>query len=284
MKKISALLAVLLLILCSCSKKEPQKIITADMLSITNTEKSFFGCRKRYNSVVSALKAKVNVLEAEHNRQIKSSSSYDYFLENDYILTSFEPFVSKYFYITESFTSDLDSDGAKLLFETEAADDNIVYESDGKTSFDLKFVSEELVKEFSVEYSKENDGFRYIYQTDDNQNGKSTVEFIEFSTAEDGTYIIQSADTRCVIRFDEDGHIIDFCCGRLNGEYFSQEESIFDVRTKSADKYWVLSKGKLKFLNIHTYENDVLTHEDCSSGPWKTVEIEAKNYESAFYT
>lgn len=283
MKRILTLTAALIFLLCSCSKTEPQKIITSDMLNITNTEKSFFGCRDRYNAVISAMKSKVTVLEAEHNRLIKNSGNSEYFLEKDYILTAFEPFVMQLFYITESFTPELDSEEAKTVFENEAAGADIIYETDGKSSFVLKFVAEEMVKEFSVEYSKESDSFRYICQTEDNESDETIVEFLEFTTAKDGTYVIQSSNTRCSISFDEDGHIISFCCGQLSDEIFTQDESVFENRPETSSKHWVLSRGKLKFSNIHTFEDEILTHEDCSSGPWKSIEIEAKNFESAFY-
>ena len=284
MKKFSALLlTVLFLFLCSCSKKEPQKIITPDMLNITNTEKSFFGCFERYNSVLSAMKSKVSVLETEHNRTVEHSGVSEYFLEDDYILTAFEPFVLKGSGIIGSITPELDSQTAADIFNIDAAGSDIQYESDGETSFILRFVSEESAKEYSIEYVKKTDSFRYAHTTEDKEGNETVVEFLEFAAAKDGTYLIQSNDTRCCIRFDDEGEIIDFCCGQLSDESFTLDEGIFNSRPESADKHWVLSRGKLKFSNIHTFENEKLTHEDCSSGPWKTVEIDAAKYESEFY-
>lgn len=283
MKKILVPFMVLLLLLCSCSKEEPQKITTPDMLNITNTEKSFFGCFERYNSVLSAMKAKVSVLETEHNRLIEHSGNSEYFLEDDYILTVFDPFVMKNSHIIQSITPELNSETAADVFALDAAGADIIYESDGKTSFVLRFVSEEQVREYSVEYNKKADSFRYSYVTENKEGEETVVEFLEFSAAEDGTYVIQSNTARCCIEFNDEGKIIDFCCGQLSEETFTRDESIFDTQPESADKHWVLSRGKLKFSNIHTFENDKLTHEDCSSGPWKSIEINAKDFESAFY-
>lgn len=283
MKKILAPLLVLLLLLCSCSKEEPNKIITPDMLSITNTEKSFFGCFERYNSVISAMKAKVSVLETEHNRLIEHSENSEYFLEDDYILTAFDPFVMKNNHIIQSITPELNSETAADIFALDAAGADIIYETDGKTSFVLRFVSEEQTKEYSVEYNKKADSFRYSHTTENREGEESIVEFLEFTTAEDGSYVIQSNTTRCFIRFSDEGKIIDFCCGQLSEEAFTYDESVFDTLPESADKHWVLSRGKLKFSNIHTFENEKLIHEDCSSGPWKSIEIDAKSFESAFY-
>ena len=283
MKKISALILVLLLLLCSCTKDEPQKIITPDMLNITNTEKNVFGCLERYASVLSAIKTKVSVLETEHNRVIEHSGVSEYFLEKDYILTAFEPFQITNSQIIYSITPELNSENAADVFSLDAAGKDVIYESDGEKSFVLRFVSEEDAKEFSLEYNKKTDSFRYSHTTENKEGDETLIEFLEFTCLKNGTYVIQSIDTRCTVNFDNEGNITDFCCGQLSQEAFTLDESVFDIHPESADKHWVLSRGKLKFSNIHTFENGILTHEDCSSGPWKTVEIEAKNFESAFY-
>ena len=63
------------------------------MLNITNTEESFNGCRERLSSVLTAMKSKVSVLEAEHNRSIKIENPAEFFLDKNYIHTAFEPFL-----------------------------------------------------------------------------------------------------------------------------------------------------------------------------------------------
>lgn len=283
MKKITALLTVLMILLCSCSREEPQRIITSDMLNITNTEESFYGCYERFNSVISAIKSKVSVLETEHNRVIEHSGASEYFLEEEYILTAFDPFVMKNSQIIRSFTPELNSENAPDVFALDAQGADIIYESDGETSFVLRFVSEEEAKEYSVEYKKKTDSFRYSYIIENSEGDETLVEFLEFNRTKSGTYVIQNNNTRCCVNFSDEGKITDFCCGQLSEESFGLDESIFDTQTESADKHWVLSRGKLKFSNIHTFENETLIHEDCSSGPWKSVEIDAKQFESAFY-
>lgn len=282
MKKIISLFAAMLLLLCSCSKNEPEKIRTADMLTITNTEQTFQGCRERLFNVLAAMKAKVSVLENEHNRNIRIENPSEYFLENDYILTAFEPFQIGSFEITEGFHSDMTDESAQTFFELQSEGADIIYSSDGQASFVLKFVSEETTKEYSVEYNKKQDSFRYIKKTE-TDIGEIVDEFFEFSKTSAGAYVMQSMTERCYIEFDKEGEIVYFCCGELREDMFSPENSIYPSPDKSIDKHWVLSNGKARFLNIHTFENEVLTHEDCSSGPWKSVKIDAENYESAFY-
>ncbi len=282
MKRIISLFAALLLLLCSCAKNEPQKIRTADMLTITNTEETFSGCRERFSNVLSAMKAKVSVLENEHNRNVRIENPSEYFLENNYILTSFDPFSIGSFEITEGFHSEMTNESAQTFFELQSKGADIIYESDGKTSFVLKFVSEELTEEYSVEYNKKPDSFRYVKKTE-TDSGESIDEFFEFSKTASGAYVMQSKTERCYIEFNKEDEIVYFCCGELREDEFSPENSICPSPGKTVDKHWVLSNGKSRFLNIHTFENGILTHEDCSSGPWKSVKIDANGYESAFY-
>lgn len=285
MKKcISLFIAAVLLLLCSCSGKETeQKFKTADMLNITNTDKTFIGCRERYFAVIAAMKAKVDILEREHNNSIKLENENNFFLEKDYILTAFEPFSLEHFDITADFTADMTDEAAKSAYKLKSSGADIIYDSDGETRFSLRFVSEEASEEYLAEYDADADSFRYSFITEDSQ-GSHTEEYLEFSKTADGAYVIQSADSRCYIKFDGDDKIVSFVCGELRSEKFTAEESVFPVPDETVNIYWVLSKGKSSFSNIHSYEDGILTHEDCSSGPWKSIKIDAKNYESAFYS
>ena len=284
MKKILSLFAVLLLVLCSCSNGGGnERLITADMLNITNTEQTFAGCLDRFNSVISAMKAKVSILEAEHNKSIKVQNPNEYFLENDYILTAFEPFLTSSISITNGFTADMTADAAKDFYKLQSRGMDVVYTSDGKTSFSLKFVSEELIEEYTAEYNQKADSFRFVFKTE-NGDGERIEEFLEFAKAPNGAYIMQSKTSRCFIEFDADDKIIAFCAGELRSEEFSLDESVFPSTEQPLGKSWVLSRGKSQFLNIHTFENGILTHEECSSGPWKSIKIDAEGYASAFYS
>lgn len=283
MKKCLSLFAALLLLLCSCSNDSGgERLITADMLNITNTEKNLSGCLDRFDSVVDAMKAKVSILEAEHNKAIKIQNPNEYFLESDYILTAFEPFLMNALSIADGFTSDMDEKTAKEFYKLQSGGNDVIYTSNGETSFSVKFVSEELIEEYSAEYDKKADSFRFIITTEDG-DGEHIKDFLEFAKTASGAYIMQSSVSRCYIEFDSEDRIVAFCAGTLRNDSFALDESIFPSTEESLGKSWVLSRGKSQFLNIHTFENGVLTHEDCSSGPWKSIQIDADSYASAFY-
>ncbi len=282
MKRCISLLAAILILLCSCSKNEPEVHKTADMLSITNTEKTLPGCRERMSNVLSALKAKVGVLESEHNRAIKIENPSEYFLDADYIHTAFDPFLLKTSEILNSFGTGMDEETAKAFYSTFGNGEEMIYETDDESFFSVKFISENVTREYSAEYNKKADGFKYtvIAETDE---GIITEEFLEFTKIKRGGYVIQSLTERCFVEFDDENKITEFCCGELREDSFTVEESVFPSPDKSTDEHWVLSKGKSQFSSIHTFKDGVLTHEDCTSGPWKSIRIIARNYESAFY-
>lgn len=283
MKRFLLLLTALLLVLCSCSGNKPlEKPLTADMLNITDTEKTFLGCRNRLDAVLEAMSAKIEILENAHNDVIKAENKTEYFLEDKYILTSFEPFIIDSLEITDGFNSEMTNETAQTYYKLQSDGMGISFESDGKSSFELHFISETVVKKYFGEYNEKTDSLRYIFSTENNGN-ETVEEFLEFTQTESGTYVIQSNASRCYIEFNEDDEIVYFCCGELNTDEFSSEESVFPAPDETLDRYWVLSKGKPAFSNIHTFENNILIHEDCSSGPWKTIRINAEDYASAFY-
>lgn len=285
LKKVLSLLSVLLIILCSCSGKEDDKVITPDMLSITNTEETFIGCRERFLDVIRAMSAKISILENGHNKTIQVENPSEYFLENHYILTAFSPFPLGTFDlpVVGGFTADMDKETAQKYYDNPTRHSDISYESDGETSFLLKFISEETTEEYSAEFDKKTDSFRYIFSTEKNGT-EEVVEFLEFIKISKNSYIAQSKTTRCFIEFDDENRIVSFCCGELRRGEFTPDDSVFPVPSETLGKNWVLAEGKSQYLNIHTFEDGVLTHEDCSSGPWKSIKINEKDYESAFYS
>ncbi|MBQ2904210.1 MAG: hypothetical protein IJE48_07415 [Clostridia bacterium] len=283
MKRIIAVLSIVVLLFSSCSgNNETPKNKTADMLDITNTDADYFGCVSRMESVLSAMKAKVNVLENAHNNSVKANADGEYFLENDYVLTSFEPFVSETFGITQKFASVTDKENAGNIFREEANGKETFFDTDGKSFFSLRFLSETTAEEYSVEYNEKADSFRYIFNVEETE-GTETREFLEFISGKDGVYIIQSRTTRCIIEFNGEDEIVRFCCGELRNGEFSTEESVFGNDDNDISESWVIARGKSEYSNIHTYSDGVLTHEDCSSGPWKSVKIRESDYASAFY-
>ena len=259
------------------------EIKTADMLDITNTDMDFQGCRSRFEAVISAMKSKVVVLENAHNDAVKQNSEGEYFLEKDYVLTGFDPFMLSDFEITRLFDSELTEEAARDALAQTLSGTEIIYSSDGSSYFSLQTVSEPEVKEYSVEYNKKSDSFRYIYSVEDS-SGERTEEFLEFIKDKDGNYLIQSNAGRCVIGFDKEGRIVSFCYGELNGGEFSVDESLFEQKKAEVSDNWVTEKGKSKYISIHTYENGILLHEDCSSGPWKSIRISEEDFGSAFYS
>ena len=279
------LFAALLTVLCSCTDNDEPKIHTPDMLSITNSEKTFNGCRLRFLDVIDAMTAKVSILESGHNKTIEVNNPSEYFLENDYILTAFNPFPLGTFDlpIVGGFTADMDNEQAQKYYDSPTRHCDIDYESDGESSFVLRFITEEMTEEYSAEYDKKADSFRYIYSIENNGT-EEVVEFLEFVKTGDNSYAMQNKNTRCYIEFDKEGNIIAFCSGELRNGEFTVEDSIFPSPSLSVGKSWVLSNGKAQFSNIHTFEDGMLTHEDCSSGPWKSIKINEKDYESAFYS
>lgn len=251
------------------------------MLSITNEEKTFLGCKSRLDAVISAMSSKISTLENAHNAVIKAENKEEYFLDENYILTSFEPFVLSSISITDGFTDDMTNEKAQDYYKLQSGGLDIIYSADGE-SYELMFVSESLVKTYTAEYNQKSDSLRYIYSVE--SGGNETVEeFLEFVRVGDKAYVIQSKNDRCYIEFNKSGEIISFCCGRLSNDEFTLDETVYPESKEELDSFWVLSKGKPSYSGIHSYENGILTHEDCSSGPWKTIKINAEDYASAFY-
>lgn len=281
MKKISAaLLALLILFLCACSDKGDDRVITADMLNITNTDKDFKGCLSRFEAVLSAMSAKISILEDAHNAVIRSENKDEYFLDENYILTSFEPFITETLSITEGFTADMTNQTAQDYYKLQSEGTDISFSFDG-ANYELTFVSETTVKSYTAEYDEETDSLRYIYAVEDGDE-ETVEEFLEFSKTESGAYVIQSRYSRCFIEFNKDDEIVYFCCGTLYDGEFTLDESVYPERENEPDGYWVISRGKTSYSGIHTFEDNVLIHEDRSGGPWKTVRINGENFASAF--
>ncbi len=279
-KLISVFLASLMMLLCSCAKNEPITQKTPDMLSITNDDKSFSGGKSRFNAVISAMNTKISTLEKSHNEIIRVENPQEYFLDENYILTSFEPFLLGSFSITDGFDTDMTNEKAADYYKQQSEGFDVSFSSNGE-SYELIFTSETLIKIYTAEYSKKTNGIRYEYSVE--QNGSETVEeFLEFIQTDKNSYAIQSNTERCYIEFSEEGEIIYFSCGKLRSGKFSAQNSIFSD-SGEYDGFWVTEKGKPNYLSIHTYENGILTHEDCSSGPWKTIRINADDHASAFY-
>ena len=285
MKKfISALLAAVILLLAGCgSDKELPTIATtrapksADMLNITSKTRSYSECVNRYYAVINAVKNKTQILEKEHNKQIESENPDKFFLDENYILTAFDPFVLADFSLTENFNPSLTEEDVIGAFSFKANGADISFENNGKDSYTLSLTDEISLREYKVEYST-NDSFRYVSTTESNE---ATVinEMLEFCS-NTNTYFVQSKNSRLFVQFDADGNIIYFCCSTLKNGSYGDSESIYPDACPTRE--WVTERSKEDYISIHTYENGILEHEDCSSGPVKSLTIYESEFENAF--
>lgn len=282
MKKFFAVFFAAVLIFCSgCNdngdiQTTTQPPRTADMLVLPTNKKNYSDCVKRYYAVISAVISKVQVLETEHNKALEAEDPEKFFLNDNYIATGFDPFILNEFSITESFDFTMDEAKARELFASQSNGADIQFEKNTTNSFVLRFVEEESMKEYTVDYSS-SDSFRYIC-TQENGNETEIIEMLEFAK-KNSSYYIQSLKTRLYVQFDANGNIVYFCCSTLkDGNYL--EESIYPQNDASDN--WATEKEKDSYLSIHTYQNGALIHEECSSGPWKTITISEKDYSSAF--
>ena len=290
MKKILAiLLTVLIFLLCACSKdgddtgSESTTVPvrkTSDMLDITSRSLNYVDCLDRYYSVISAIVNKVQTLENEHNKTIQNETGDRYFLDENYILTYFDPFLMNSLFLTEGFEDYTSPSDVNTYYSAYSNGADVRYEIQNSSTRVLYFTSEDSVKEFKTEYNKNNDSFRYTAYTD-TDGTKVVEETLEFIKITRNVYLIQSRNTRCYVEFDDVGNIIYFCCTVLKDGTYNGSDSIYSSAVTDG-RGWVQSLEKNAYLSIHTYENGILTHEECSSGPWKTVSINESDYSSAF--
>ena len=286
MKKIiSVMLAAIFLMLAGCGSDKNSAVTehttkapkSADMLNITSNNRNYAECVKRYYAVLTAVKNKTQILEKEHNKQIETENPEKFFLDENYIMTAFDPFVLSEFSITEIFSPNLTEEEILNTLSYKANGASVNFESNGNNSYLLSLISENSLREFSVEYSSR-DSFRYVLTT---ESGETTVtnEMLEFGK-NTNIYFVQSKTSRLFVQFDGNGNIIYFCCSTLKNGSYGTSDSIYPDSEPS--KEWVTERDKNDYISIHTYENGVLTHEDSSSGPWKTFTINESDYKYAF--
>lgn len=286
MKKIiSALLAATLLLFAGCGsdKNNVTTVATtsvpksADMLNITSKSRNYSDSVKRYYAVLEAVKNKTQILEKEHNKQIEAENPDKYFLDENYIMTAFDPFILTDFSLTENFSAKLTKAEIDETFAFKANGAEIIFENNGENSYRLSLVDEISLREYNVDYNTK-DSFRYVLTT---ESGETTVvnEMLEFGNNAN-TYFIQSKTSRLFVQFDNNGNIVYFCCSTLKNGSYGDSESIYP--DASPAKEWVTERNKDDYMSIYTYENGILTHEDSSSGPWKTFTIYESEFQNAF--
>ena len=275
------LLLALCLLLCSCGEPPVSGgVRTPDMLNITNHDADFAGCLQRFDAVCAALEAKVTVLEGAHNKKIETNSDGSYFLDENYILTGFAPFALKLRAQVAGFSDDLTDADAQALYRAAANGKKIEYAAKDN-AYTLRFVEEAQSETYTAAYDKTSDSLRCTFVSDDGVT-ETMLEFLEFLPLGGNAYAIQSQNARCEIRFNADGSIDSFTCAQAQAPIYDDADSIYpSVKEWPAD--WALAKGHDAMVQIQTYGDDVLIHEDCSGGPWKEVRINAAAYASAFY-
>jgi hypothetical protein len=282
MKKFSALFLIFtLLLLCSCTKKQEDIVITSNMLEFSNNEKTYLGIRARYDDIINVIKTEVTALEQCHNDEIRYSSPDDYFLNDEYFLASFDPFDLSSLSYTDNFNDIISEENASQYYELEAADRDTVF-SKTDSSYILKFSSEELSDIYSVNYDVSSDSFNYSHIIDTPQ-GESTEEFVEFVNVSANTYAIQSLKERCYISFDESGHIIEFYYSELKDNNTYKLSLYENGYSSLSPEKWVCKGSNDNYISIVNFSDGVLTHYDFSSGEEKKISINESDYAVAFY-
>jgi hypothetical protein len=274
------LIFAMLAAFAGCGKEEQAAVIYKDTLVITNTDKTFQGARSRYNSVLTSLKTKVNILEKCQNDRLIADNPDNYFLDKDYIYSAFEPFVFQKLDITDRFDDSLTADSAPSAFETDAGGKSVVYSGDEKEKT-LKFVDEQITEILTAEYDKRSDSFRCSYSVE-NAGDEKAVEFLEFVTVDENTYAIQSQNTRCWIAFDENGYITYFVCVQLKSDEITSDDSIFKAGSAAITEFKnkVSRAKKSDYDKIHEFEDGTLYYTDITKED--TISIYADAYKSAF--
>ena len=281
MKRCFAIIILLcIFFMAGCADKKPAIIITSNMLTYDNDEKSFSALRGRYEAVKDVIKTEVNTLEYAQNRKIVFENPDDYFLNEDYILSTFDPFNIDGFTLTEHFSESLDQSMAETYYSDFAAGKTIQYTAEDDT-YCLKIVSEGLNDVYTVEYSKSSDSFTYRH-TAVTSSGEAVSGFLDFCRLSENVYAIQSAVNRCYIQFDSEGHIDYFRFSEIKDGENSVEDSIFDTASVIG-KNWVTNNKSATYSGIIEFKDKVLVHSDSSTGTLKEITINEEDYASEFY-
>lgn len=282
MKKLICLaLAVMMLMLTACGDGEP-KTIYKDTLVITNEEKTFEGAKERYRAVLESLRTRVTLLEESHNQSVKLENPDSYFLDDNYILRSFDPFAVASFEMTDKINDSVTPESAPDIFKDDAGNSSVIFSRDG-SGYILQFMNEGLTSTYQAEYDAKTDSFRFIYN-EDGQTPELKSEFLEFITVSDGTYIIQSNKSRCYIVYDEDGNIVSFTCSTLKEKEYTPDDSVYgaSAATLTVFKSKIDNGKKTDYESIREYSEGVLTHIDTVEDKVNEIQIYADIYASAF--
>lgn len=281
MKKliIIAVLLALLTCLCSCSHEPaPAAPEIEGVLCITDFGKDYGSAATRARQVITAFTQQVALFVERNNGKIELSEPEKYFLDSNYILTTFAPFASEGFdfsrkFVKEASPQELEQQAASLGFC-----ESSVFERTDKTSYSLLAQGDNSF-ELKCEYSKKHDSLRYVRTDFDDADGTGEVtEFIEFAYIKGSGYFICSDTERCHICFDEQGTVTEFSYSCLSqGSYDGESDGFYPDSSDLPEQFdvgWVAQGDKSAYLCIYTYDGEVFTYNDCSQGEWKTVTVE----------
>lgn len=282
MKRLSCLLLASLLLLLTACSSEDVKPVYKDTLVITNDEKSFTGAEERCFAVIESMKTRVNLLEESHNEALKVENPDSYFLDENYIHRSFDPFIIPSLEITDKITESVNEENAASVFENEAGNSSVIFKREGE-GYTLSFMNEGVTKSYTAEYDSKTDSFRFVYK-EEGQAAQELTEFIEFVTVSAGVYAIQSNLSRCWIVFDENGNIESFTCSTLKDKSYSLDDSIYGASSTALTlfKSKIDNGKKTSYESVREYNEGVLTHIDTVEEKINEVQIYAERYASAF--
>lgn len=250
------------------------------MLQFTSDEDSYIGIRTRMNDIISVFTTEVSTLVKCHNDDIRYNSPDNYFLDEDYIDTSFTPFNMNCITVTDNFTELLNVDNVFSVYDIQAQGRNIIFDK-GADYYSLKFSAEDKVDNYAVKFNTKSNAMIYSYICD-TQDSENCVEFIEIKEINKNEYALQSINERLYISFDEQGHIDYFYYSVLNNDSYSADLYDNGISGLSA-KNWVSKGPDNKFIVTVEFKDGKLKLNDFSSGTKKSVTIEESDYAVAFY-
>ncbi len=276
-----ALAALMLMLTASCGAGEPQ-MIYKDTLVITNEEKTFEGAKERYRAVLESLKTRVTLLEESHNQSVRIENPDSYFLDDNYILRSFDPFTVSSFEMTDKVNDSVSAENAPDIFKDDAENSSVIFTRED-SGYTLRFMNEGLTASYKTEYDSKTDSFRFTYN-EDGQSPELKSEFLEFITVSSGAYIIQSNKSRCYIEYDENGNIVTFTCSTLKDKEYSLQDSVFGSSAAALTVFRsrIDNGKKTDYESIREYSEGVLTHIDTVEDKVNEIQIYADIYASAF--
>lgn len=278
-KAIGLLLIVCIFLMAGCAKKEPAIVITKNMLAYDNDSKTFLAAKGRFEAIVEVIKTEVTLLENSHNEDVMLEFPDNYFLNEDYILNSFDPFNIADFDLTENFDEKTDESSAAVYYENKANGREVQYFFEDRT-YTLKFFGEAVNDIYTVKCSKDYKSFSFMHMSVSSE-GEKCEDFLDFIVLPGNAYAIQSAENRCYITFDNEGHIEYFRVSSLKDGFNTPDDTIFDSSV-TPGKNWVTKNKGGSYNSIVEFDDGILTIQDSSTGTVKETIINEADYASVF--